>query len=742
MSKKKHQKHRDEHPKDIPMREKVMTIFREHSGELFKTNELSKMIGIRSDSDDYQALRDELRQLEREEAIVHGSRRRYGIVPPRPTQIAGTLKMQPTGNAIVKPDKDSGLRDTVLIRARNLANAVHGDKVSVSLYAPKPGERPQGEVTEILERASKIITGSVEKSQRNFFIKPESGKLQRHVLVTKHDLSGAKPGDKVKVELYDWEDEHRDPEGKVLQVLGKSGQFKVEIQALVSESGLPDEFPKSVLDQAESYPTKIPKEEIEKRLDLRKETIFTIDPEDAKDFDDAVSLTENDDWTVTLGVHIADVSHFVTEGSPLDKESLDRGTSIYLAGGVIPMLPEKLSNDLCSLKPDVERLTYSAIMVIDPMTGKVKKSEFKKSVIKSVMRFSYEEAEERTTTGKGKYAKLLKQMRELSEKMYAQRRKDGSIDFETDEVRFKFDDNGTPTEAYKKERLGSMKMIEEFMLAANRAVAEFISKKAKDGNEKPFLYRIHADPDPDKVRDLARMAKSLGYSLNPEKVTPKTIQKFLDSVKGSPEEKSLNNLMLRAMAKAVYAEHNVGHFGLAFMHYTHFTSPIRRYPDLIIHRMLEEYMQKGGMSTKRENMYYKMLPEIAEHTSAMERRATEAERDSAKIAQLYVMASKVGEEFDGRVTGVQHYGFFVGLDNGAEGLVHIRELDGYYTYDEINHALIPQRSGSGSKRNVPHHRKRPAPKKSKGYKMGDAVRVKLIRVNEVKRALDFAVAEE
>ncbi|MDP4231339.1 MAG: ribonuclease R [Bacteroidota bacterium] len=736
----KHKRQKGEQLGDLPLRERILDIFKKNSGELFKTNEISKMIGVRSDSDDYQMLRDELRRLERDGVIIHGSRRRYGIIPPRPTQITGIVKMQPTGNAIVKPEKDSGLHDTVLIRARNLANAVHGDKVSVALYAAKHGERPQGEIIEILERASKIITGRVEKSQRNFFIKPESGKLLRDVLVTKSDLSGAKPGDKVKVELYDWEDEHRDPEGKVLEVFGRSGSFKVEMQALAAESGLPGEFPKAVIQQAESYPPTIPKEEIVKRLDLRKETIFTIDPEDAKDFDDAISLTENDDWTVTLGVHIADVSHFVTEGSPLDKEALERGTSIYLAGGVIPMLPEQLSNDLCSLKPDVERLTYSVIMTVDPMTGKIKKSECFKSIIKSAMRFSYEEAEKRTTSGKGKYAKLLKQMRELSEKMYAQRRKDGSIDFETDEVRFKFDDKGNPTEAYKKGRLGSMKMIEEFMLAANRAVAEFISKKAKDGREKPFLYRIHADPDPDKVRDLAHLAKSLGYSFNPEGVTPKTIQKFLESIKGKPEEKLLNGLMLRAMAKAIYAEHNVGHFGLAFLHYTHFTSPIRRYPDLIIHRMLHEYMQKGGMMPKREHYYFKMLPDLAEHTSAMERRATEAERDSAKIAQLFVMASKVGEEFDGIVTGVQHYGFFVGLENGAEGLVHIRELNGYYTYDEAHLALIPQRSGS-SRGDTARHKRRPKPS-AKAYRIGEKVRVKLIRVNETKRALDFGIAEE
>ncbi|MEP7234532.1 MAG: ribonuclease R [Ignavibacteriota bacterium] len=738
MSKKNKHKHREEYSKDQPLRERVLKLFHEHSGEMFKTNEISKMIGIKSDSDDYQLLRDELRRLEDESAITHGSRRRYGIVAPRPTEIVGRLKMQPTGNAIVKPEKESGLRDTVLIRARNLANAVHGDKVSVTLYAAKQGERPQGEVTDILERSSKIITGKVEQTQRNYYIKPESGKMMKDILVTKHDLSGAKHGDKVKIEPYDTDNSQRTPEGKVVEVFGKSGSFEVEMQALAAESGLPGEFPRAVVAQVDTFPTEIPKEEIAKRLDLRKEKIFTIDPEDAKDFDDAVSLTENDDWTLTLGVHIADVSHFVTEGTPLDKESLERGTSIYLAGGVIPMLPEKLSNDLCSLKPDVERLTYSVIMKIDPLTGKVKSSEFRKSVIKSVMRFSYQEAEKRTVSGKGKYAKLLRQMRELSDKMYAQRRKEGSIDFETTEIRFRFDEERNPTEAYKNERLGSMKMIEEFMLAANKAVAEFISKQATGGSQKPFLYRIHDNPDPDKLRDLAYLAKSLGYPFNPENVTPKTIQKFLESVKDKPEQKLLNGLMLRAMAKAIYAEHNVGHFGLAFLYYTHFTSPIRRYPDLIIHRMLNEYTQKGGMPQKREHYYFRILPEIADHTSAMERRATEAERDSAKVAQLFVMAGKVGEEFEGAITGVQHYGFFVGLDNGAEGLVHIREMDGYFTYDEAHLALIPGHSG-GSRRN---DRKQGKKRSSVSYHIGDKVKVKLIRVNESKRALDFALVTD
>lgn len=711
------------------LEKRLVALFAKFPGELFKTNELSKMLGIPSDSDEYQKLRNELHRLEDTGAISRGSRRRYGMVPPPPSEITGILKMQPTGNGVVSPDKECGFKETILIRTRNLTNALHGDRVKVALYAEIEGERPQGEIIEVLERASKIITGTVDRSRHQLYVKPDSGKMSRDVIITKKDLGGAKLGDKVKVELYDWEDERHDPEGKVLEVFGKQGSFQVEMQALAAEYGLSKEFPREVMREVEKIPEQIPAEEIAKRLDLRKATIFTIDPEDAKDFDDAISLEDNKDGTVTLGVHIADVSHYVTENSALDAEAIRRGTSVYLAGGVVPMLPEKLSNDICSLKPDVERLTYSAIMKVDEKTGKVLETTFAKSVIKSVMRFSYEEAEERTTTGKGKYAKLLKKMRDLSLKMYALRRSEGSIDFETDEVRFRFDEKGNPFESYKKERLGSMRMIEDFMLAANKAVAEAIGKMGDASRTiKPFLYRIHADPDPDKLAELARVAKGLGYTLIPENVSPRSVQKFLESIHGKPEEKMLNNLMLRAMAKAVYAEHNVGHFGLAFMHYTHFTSPIRRYPDLIVHRMMHEYFAHGGMITKRERYYFNLLPDVADHSSATERSAVEAERESVSVAHLFMMRDKIGEEFEGKITGIQKYGCFVQLESGAEGLLHVRELPGYYTYDEEHLMLRPQRSG-GSKA------------KQRPYRVGEKVMVKLIRVDEMRRKLDFGLAE-
>ena len=530
------------------------------------------------------------------------------------------------------------------------------------------------------------------------------------------------------IELYDSHNDHQKPEGFVLNLLSQKARDGFSNEPIFSEFDLPVKFPSGVLKEAEKLPDEIPESEIAKRLDLRGETIFTIDPEDAKDFDDAVSLVTNEDGTVTLGVHIADVSHYVHENSALDEESLARGTSVYLVGSVVPMLPERISNELCSLRPDEDKLAYSVFLHIDPETGIVKKYEMKKTVIRSVMRFSYEEAEQRIKTGRGKYAKLLKQMRALSLKMYELRREEGSIDFESEEFRFRFE-NGQPVGSVRKERLGSMRMIEDFMLAANRSVAEFISRKAKQGAERPFLYRIHAEPDPAKIRDLGQLAKTLGYKLSAENPTPKIVQKFLESLKGKPEEHLLNQLMLRAMSKAVYAEHNVGHFGLAFLHYTHFTSPIRRYPDLIVHRMLAEYQKPGAMNREREHRYYQTLPDIADATSASERRATDAERASIKLAQIFLLKDKLGEEFDAVISGVTHFGIFVEIPSGAEGLVHIRQLPGYYEFDEAHFSLIERPGRHGMK------------SEGRRFRIGDTVRVQLVKVLEEKRQVDFRLAD-
>ena len=724
----------------MALRDDILQLFRQHPNDLFKTNEISKMLRIKSDTPAYQDLRHTLDALESEGVAIRGSRRRYGLPQTIITELEGELRIQPTGNGVVTPSAEFEIGDTVLIRARNIGTALDGDVVKVRLAASKEGERPQGEIVEVLRNAAHRLVGMVERSRQGFYVRPEGAKIKRDVFIAKKDLNGAREGQRVAIELFDWIDEYRQPEGFVLEVLDKPANKGFSNETIIAELGLPGQFQSAVLNDAASLPTEIPPSEIAKRIDLRKEVIFTIDPEDAKDFDDAVSLTKNDDGTVTLGVHIADVSHYVQEGTELDKEALARGTSIYLVGSVIPMLPERISNELCSLRPDEDKLAYSVFLNIDPETGQVLKSEMAKTVIRSVMRFSYEEAQKRIDSGRGKYVKLLREMRALSLKMYELRRESGSIDFEANEYRFQFDEDREPLESFRKERLGTMRMVEDFMLAANRAVAEFVTRKAQQGNERPFLYRIHAEPDTAKVREVANLAKTLGYKFPPDNPTPKTIQKFLESVKGKPEEHLLNQLMLRAMAKAVYAEHNVGHFGLAFLHYTHFTSPIRRYPDLIVHRMLAEYQQKGGMSRQREHHYYQMLPEIADQTSALERSATEAERESIKLAQIHVLKSRVGDEFDAVISGVTHFGMFVALDGGAEGLVHIRELPGYYQFDEAHYSLVearrPNQYGRGG---ITHSR---PSQEGRRFRIGDKVRVQLIKVLAEKRQLDFRLAEE
>ena len=713
----------------MQLREKILSLFEDHPGELFKTNEISKMVAIKSTSPEYQTLRHLLDDLVREGTIIRETRRRYGLPRLERTEIEGELRLQPTGNGIVTPTKDFDIGDTVLIRARNVGTALDRDFVRIHLFAAKKGERPQGEIVEVLTKATHRVVGTLTRTRQGFVVRPESGTVKRDIFVARKDLHGAHEGDRVTIELYEWTDDYLQPEGFVISRLTTPAVHGFTNEAIVSEMDLPERFPSAVLKEAEKLPDEIPESEIKKRLDLRGETIFTIDPEDAKDFDDAVSLKSNDDGTLTLGVHIADVSHYVREGTSLDTEALERGTSVYLVGGVIPMLPERISNELCSLRPDEDKLAYSVFLKIDPSTGRVKSSEIRKTVMRSVMRFTYEEAEQRITSGRRKYAKLLRQMRQLSNLMYELRREAGSIDFESEEFRFRFE-NGEPVESVRKERLGSMRMIEDFMLAANRAVAEFIARKAKHGAEKPFLYRIHAEPDPAKVREVAQLAKTLGYKLNADNPTPKTIQNFLESLKGRPEEHLLNQLMLRAMAKAVYAEYNVGHFGLAFLHYTHFTSPIRRYPDLLVHRMLAEYQRPGGMNREREHHYYTLLPEIANQTSAMERRATDAERASQKLAQIHILKNKLGEEFDGVISGVTHFGIFVELASGAEGLIHIRNLPGYYEFDESRFTLTERPGRFGPKR------------EGRSFHLGQAIRIQLVKVSEEKRQVDFRLAEE
>ncbi|MBI4547217.1 MAG: ribonuclease R, partial [Ignavibacteriae bacterium] len=504
--------------------------------------------------------------------------------------------------------------------------------------------------------------------------------------------------------------------------LGKAGEVKAEMTAVAREFQLPLRFPKEVIAEAEKIPESIPKDEYKRRLDLRDIECFTIDPENAKDFDDAVSLEKLLDGNFLLGVHIADVSHYIHDNTALDREALKRGTSVYLADSVIPMLPEKLSNNLCSLRPHEDRLAYSVLMTVTPR-GVVKDYQIPKSVIRSHRRFTYEEVQAIIETGNGEFASTIKQMHTLSQTLLKKRLQEGSIDFESVETKFTFDSHGKPIQIIKKERLDAHRLIEEFMLLANQTVAKHIGLQKKEENIRPFIYRVHDPPPPDKLSDFASFVGHLGYSLNISGgLTNRALQKLLNEIRGKEEENVINEVAIRSMAKAIYSEKNFGHFGLAFKHYTHFTSPIRRYPDLMVHRLLYEYEDK--MSHKRREHLMHRLPEVCKQSSDREQIAVEAERASVKVMQVEYMKRHLGDEFHAIISGVTNFGLFVEIsDLLVEGLIRVRDMeDDYYVYDEKRYALIGRRT-------------------KKRYRLGDKVTVQVVRVDPEEREIDFLLVE-
>jgi len=569
------------------LKQKVLRFLRDNPGQLFKAKEIARKLEIREEHE-YHALRSLLHDLADSHQVERGKKQRYSVSGSRST-VVGRIHINRYGYGIVETEEPE--RGEIYVGSHFLKTALDGDLVAVSLLAgssPVRGRdernrRPEGEVTEVLERGRSTIVGRLERSKNFYFVVPDDRSITRDIYISRESLFGAHHGDKVVVALEPWESEHLNPEGRVIEVLGQAGVARTEVLSVARAFNLPTHFPAEVLQEAKRVSSAISAAEYHHRLDLRDLPCFTIDPEDAKDFDDAVSLAYLPDGNYQLGVHIADVSHYVKEGSALDREALKRGTSVYLVNEVIPMLPEKLSNDVCSLKPHEDRLTYSVFVKLTRQ-GTVKDYEIGKSVINSKRRFTYEEVQRILDSGKGEYADILRGMHMLSRILLEKRLREGGIDFETVETKFRFDSDGYPLEIVKKVRLDSHRLVEEFMLLANQTVAKHIGMIHRGDPRNPFIYRVHDLPDPDKLRDLSNFVGKFGHKLHLNGANAKAIERLIESVKGTPEEYLINEVAIRSMAKAIYSEKNIGHFGLGFNYYTHFTSPIRRYPDLVVHR--------------------------------------------------------------------------------------------------------------------------------------------------------------
>lgn len=632
--------------------------------------------------------------------------------------MTGVFQRKSNGKNTFIPDEGG---DPIAISDSNSAHAMNGDKVKIALSARRRRHDPEGQVLEILEHSDTPFVGTLKVSKNYAFLLTETNTLANDIFIPKDKLKGGKDGDKAVVRITEWPEDAKNPFGEVIDILGKAGENTTEMHAILAEYGLPYHYPQNVEAAAEKISAEITPEDYAEREDCRDVTTFTIDPKDAKDFDDALSIRQLKPGLWEVGVHIADVSHYVKEGSVIDKEAVKRATSVYLVDRTIPMLPERLCNFICSLRPDEEKLAYSVIFTMNEK-AEVKDYRIRHTVIKSNRRFTYEEAQEIIETGKGEYKEEILELNKLAQILREKRMANGSINFDRCEVKFEIDENGKPLSVYFKESKEANKLIEEFMLLANRTVAEHIGKVPKNKKPKVFPYRIHDLPDPDKLENLSQFIARFGYKIRTggtKTEVSKSINRLLNDIEGKKEQNLIETVSLRAMQKARYSIHNIGHYGLAFDYYTHFTSPIRRYPDLMVHRLLTRYL--AGGRTAQADKY----EELCEHSSAMEQTAAAAERSSIKYKQVEFMGERIGNVYDGVISGVTEWGLYVEInENKCEGMVPMRDLgDDYYEFDEKNYCLI------GRKR----HQK---------FSLGDPVQIKVARANLEKKQLDFVLADD
>lgn len=687
----------------------IMNVFTSNPSQSLNYKQIAKQLVVK-DPTTKRLINEVLYELV-DQGVLREIYRGKFMINATATAIEGIVEMGNDGSAYVVTDNNQ----EVFVPEYNLNHALHGDRVKVAVTPKRRRKRMEAEVIEVVERAKRTFVGSIKVERNYAFVIPDNRLMPYDIFIPKEGLNNAKNGQKVIVHITDWPRNTKNPMGEVVEVIGNPGVHEVEMHAILAEFELPYRFPEELDKLAERIPEKISKIDYEQRRDFRKIPTFTIDPADAKDFDDALSLKVINDKTIEVGVHIADVTHYVKPGSPIDNEAIERATSVYLVDRCVPMLPERLSNFICSLRPDEEKLCFSAVFEMD-LDGNVQKQWFGRTVILSQKRFAYEEAQQVIETGKGPMAQEILTLHSIAQKLRQGRLKAGAINFDRAEVKFDLDEEGKPLGVFFKVQKEANQLIEEFMLLANLSVAEFIGKKKDKQLAKPFVYRIHDKPNPEKFDSFRSFITRFGYNIEggTDKQISKSLNKLLGEVKGKKEQNLIETLALRSMAKARYSANNIGHYGLGFPYYTHFTSPIRRFPDMMVHRLLAHYLEGGKPKSEDE------LERLCKHSTDMEIKATDAERASIKYKQVEFMSDKIGQEFIGVITGVTSFGLFVELtETKCEGLLPIRELtDDFYEFDEESYCLVGRQSG-------------------RTFQLGDEVNVEVWRANLPKKQLDF-----